>query len=258
MSGRSAASTGWSPQRVGALSDRYLARDRALGEARVLWEIGADGCDVRELRVRLGLDSGYLSRLLRSLESAGLVAVEQSDEDGRVRTARLSAGGRRRARGARQQQRRSRPVLPRAAEPLAAPAPRRRRWREVERPPHRRARRVGGRRPGGPRCAALSGRVRRGARPALRPRFRPGAQHPGRAPRAAAARGTLPGCHPSRRAGRLRGPEAPRRGAGGAQAHVGRRPRAGARARAPSPRRAREAVPRPRAPASSGSRRTGR
>jgi DNA-binding MarR family transcriptional regulator/GNAT superfamily N-acetyltransferase len=80
-------------ERVGALNDRYLARDRALGEARVLWEIGADGCDVRELRARLGLDSGYLSRLLRSLESAGLVAVEQSDDDGRVRTARLSASG---------------------------------------------------------------------------------------------------------------------------------------------------------------------
>jgi hypothetical protein len=28
-------------QRVGALNDRFLARDRSLGEARVLWEIGA-------------------------------------------------------------------------------------------------------------------------------------------------------------------------------------------------------------------------
>src|SRR2546427_416581 len=56
-------------QRVGALDDRYLTRNRPLGEARVLWEIGADGCDVRALRSRLGLDSGYLSRLLRPLEA---------------------------------------------------------------------------------------------------------------------------------------------------------------------------------------------
>jgi DNA-binding MarR family transcriptional regulator/N-acetylglutamate synthase-like GNAT family acetyltransferase len=80
-------------ERVGALEDRYLAGDRPLGEARVLWEIGVDGCDVRALRSRLELDSGYLSRLLRSLEAAGLVAVEQSAADGRVRTARLTRRG---------------------------------------------------------------------------------------------------------------------------------------------------------------------
>ena len=45
-------------QRVGALNDHYLARDRPLGEARLLWEIGDEGCDVRRLRSRLGLDSG--------------------------------------------------------------------------------------------------------------------------------------------------------------------------------------------------------
>ncbi len=43
-------------QRVGALDDHYLARDRPLAEARVLWEIGPDGCEVRGLRGRLGLD----------------------------------------------------------------------------------------------------------------------------------------------------------------------------------------------------------
>src|SRR3954463_10872473 len=81
-------------QRVGALNDHYLARDRPLGEARMLWEIGADGCDVRILRARLGLDSGYASRLLRSLEAAGLVTVTASPRDARVRTARLTKKGR--------------------------------------------------------------------------------------------------------------------------------------------------------------------
>ena len=62
-------------ERVGALNDRFLGRARPLGEARLLWEIGLDGCEVRLLRSRLSLDSGYLSRLLRSLEAAGLVDV---------------------------------------------------------------------------------------------------------------------------------------------------------------------------------------
>jgi len=48
---------------------------------------------VRLLRARLGLDSGYLSRLLRSLESSGVVVVEPSPQDRRVRTARLTPAG---------------------------------------------------------------------------------------------------------------------------------------------------------------------
>src|SRR5689334_19592534 len=80
-------------QRVGALSEGFLARGRPLGQARLLWEIGPDGCDLRALRSRLDLDSGYLSRLLRSLEAAGLVTVGRSDADGRVRTARLTRRG---------------------------------------------------------------------------------------------------------------------------------------------------------------------
>ena len=80
-------------QRVGALDDHFLARERPLGEARVLWEIGAEGCAVRSLRSRLDLDSGYLSRLLRSLERAGLVTVEASEPDKRLKTARLTSAG---------------------------------------------------------------------------------------------------------------------------------------------------------------------
>jgi DNA-binding MarR family transcriptional regulator/GNAT superfamily N-acetyltransferase len=80
-------------QRVGALQDHYLARDRSLGESRVLWEIGATGSDVRDLRSRLDLDSGYLSRVLRSLEAAGLVTVAPHESDKRVRIARLTTAG---------------------------------------------------------------------------------------------------------------------------------------------------------------------
>ena len=96
-------------QRVGALNDRFLARDRSLGEARVLWEIGAQGRDVRSLRTRLELDSGYLSRLLRSLEAAGLVTVGAKASDRRVRIASLTPAGSA-----------ERAVLDRRAEELAA------------------------------------------------------------------------------------------------------------------------------------------
>jgi DNA-binding MarR family transcriptional regulator/GNAT superfamily N-acetyltransferase len=81
-------------QRIGALDDAFLARGRPLGQARLLWEIGPDGRDVKDLRARLDLDSGYLSRLLRALEGDGLVAVEVNDSDGRLRTVRLTASGR--------------------------------------------------------------------------------------------------------------------------------------------------------------------
>jgi len=80
-------------QRVGALNDRFLARARSLGESRVLWEIGAEGRDIRSLRAQLQLDSGYMSRLLRSLEASGLITVGPRQSDRRVRIARLTRRG---------------------------------------------------------------------------------------------------------------------------------------------------------------------
>ena len=81
-------------QRVGALQDEYLSRGRPLGASRVLWEVGPEGADVRSLRARLDLDSGYFSRLLRSLERERLVVVGADRVDKRVRTVRLTAAGR--------------------------------------------------------------------------------------------------------------------------------------------------------------------
>jgi DNA-binding MarR family transcriptional regulator/GNAT superfamily N-acetyltransferase len=81
-------------QRIGALQDEYLARGRPLGASRVLWEVGEAPIDIRTLRARLDLDSGYLSRLLRALEAEGVVAVEPGGGDRRVRTVRLTDAGR--------------------------------------------------------------------------------------------------------------------------------------------------------------------
>lgn len=78
---------------IGALNDRFLGQGRPLGEARLLWEIRPEGCELRSLRSRLDLDSGYVSRLLRSLEAAGLVTVVPDAADRRTRIARLTPAG---------------------------------------------------------------------------------------------------------------------------------------------------------------------
>jgi DNA-binding MarR family transcriptional regulator/GNAT superfamily N-acetyltransferase len=85
-------------QRAGALDDHFLGRDRPLGESRLLYEIGSGGADLRDLRRRLGLDSGYVSRLVKALQRKGLVRLRQGSADQRVRKARLTAAGRREVR----------------------------------------------------------------------------------------------------------------------------------------------------------------
>jgi DNA-binding MarR family transcriptional regulator/N-acetylglutamate synthase-like GNAT family acetyltransferase len=79
-------------RQVGALSDRYLGR-RPLGESRVLFEIGTAGATPRDLRARLGLDSGYLSRMIGSLERDGLVEKRPNPADGRTKQLCLTSSG---------------------------------------------------------------------------------------------------------------------------------------------------------------------
>lgn len=81
-------------QRMGALTDSFLGRGRPMGESRTLWEIGTEGTELRKLRSRLALDSGYASRVLRALEREGLITVKASRADGRVRMVSLTRKGR--------------------------------------------------------------------------------------------------------------------------------------------------------------------
>ncbi|MET7292125.1 helix-turn-helix domain-containing GNAT family N-acetyltransferase [Streptomyces griseoloalbus] len=85
-------------RRIGALNDHYLGQDRPLGEARLLFEIaehdGPDGVSLRELRSRLGLDAGYLSRMTKTLERQGMVRLSVHPDDNRLRTVRLTPAGR--------------------------------------------------------------------------------------------------------------------------------------------------------------------
>ncbi|WP_369272968.1 GNAT family N-acetyltransferase [Streptomyces sp. R11] len=80
-------------RRIGVLDDHYLGQDRPLGEARLLFEIG-DGASLRELRSRLGLDAGYLSRMAKALEAQGMVRLSAHPRDNRSRMIELTPAGR--------------------------------------------------------------------------------------------------------------------------------------------------------------------
>ncbi|KKD04668.1 bifunctional helix-turn-helix transcriptional regulator/GNAT family N-acetyltransferase [Streptomyces sp. WM6386] len=80
-------------RRIGALDDHYLGQDRPLGAARLLFEIG-EGASLRELRSRLGLDAGYLSRMAKSLEAQGMVRISVHPEDNRLRRIEPTPAGR--------------------------------------------------------------------------------------------------------------------------------------------------------------------
>jgi DNA-binding MarR family transcriptional regulator/ribosomal protein S18 acetylase RimI-like enzyme len=80
-------------QRIGVLEESFLGLGMPLAAARLVFEIGVEGSTVRELRDRLGLDSGYLSRLLRTLQDRGLVVVEPDPSDLRRRRVALTQAG---------------------------------------------------------------------------------------------------------------------------------------------------------------------
>ncbi|MFG2271934.1 GNAT family N-acetyltransferase [Streptomyces chartreusis] len=80
-------------RRIGVLDDHYLGQDRPLGEARLLFEIG-DGMSLRELRSRLGLDAGYLSRMAKALQAQGMVTLSAHPDDSRLRMIEPTAAGR--------------------------------------------------------------------------------------------------------------------------------------------------------------------
>src|SRR5687768_8878856 len=81
-------------QLVGVLSDGHLGTGLPLGQARVLFELGELGpIDMQGLRRFLGLDPGYLSRLLTSLERARLIRTRPSKGDRRVKDVTLTQKG---------------------------------------------------------------------------------------------------------------------------------------------------------------------
>jgi len=79
---------------AGLLTENLLETRHSLTEARVIFELdpGSD-LSMLELRARIGLDPGYLSRLVTRLQRRGLISKRRSSEDGRVQLLRLTAAG---------------------------------------------------------------------------------------------------------------------------------------------------------------------
>src|SRR5204862_3676280 len=80
---------------IGVLADGLLHTPYSLTEARVIFELAhREDAEVAVLRRDLGLDAGYLSRMLARFESDGLVTRTTAAHDGRRRIVRLTAAGR--------------------------------------------------------------------------------------------------------------------------------------------------------------------
>jgi DNA-binding MarR family transcriptional regulator/GNAT superfamily N-acetyltransferase len=80
---------------VGALDEAHLETPYSLAEGRVLFELAhRDRPTATVIGAELGLDAGYLSRLLRRLERRRLIKRTRSPADGRESHLALTAAGR--------------------------------------------------------------------------------------------------------------------------------------------------------------------
>jgi DNA-binding MarR family transcriptional regulator/GNAT superfamily N-acetyltransferase len=82
---------------IGVLRAGLLDSPYSLAEARVLYELAtapATTLEVADLRQRIDMDAGYLSRILGRFENDGLVVRERSDADARKQRIRLTDTGR--------------------------------------------------------------------------------------------------------------------------------------------------------------------
>src|ERR1700751_81501 len=82
-------------RKIGVLHEGLLGSPLSLTEGRVIWELAQrERATASELAAELGLDSGYLSRILAGFEQRGLIERRPSEADGRRVVIALSAVGR--------------------------------------------------------------------------------------------------------------------------------------------------------------------
>src|SRR4051812_27417803 len=83
-------------RQIGVLQEKLLQSPFSLAESRVLYELAhRDGLTASTLAQELGLDPGYLSRILRAFADRGLLERTPSDEDARQNLLALTSAGRR-------------------------------------------------------------------------------------------------------------------------------------------------------------------
>jgi DNA-binding MarR family transcriptional regulator/GNAT superfamily N-acetyltransferase len=82
-------------KQIGVLDDGLLKSPFSLAEARVIYELAARGeATATEIKAELALDAGYLSRLLKGLDSQSLIEKKSTDADARASILSLSDKGR--------------------------------------------------------------------------------------------------------------------------------------------------------------------
>ena len=80
---------------LGTLDDHYLRTEYSLAEGRVMYELATRSrAQAKDVAEALGLDPGYLSRILRKFEKTGLVTRATAVHDKRATDLQLTARGR--------------------------------------------------------------------------------------------------------------------------------------------------------------------
>src|SRR6202171_5198319 len=82
-------------RKLGVLDQQLLKSPFSLSEARVLYELAnRDSVAAKEIGIELGLDPGYLSRIIQNFDESGLITRKPLPSDRRQYRLSMTAKGR--------------------------------------------------------------------------------------------------------------------------------------------------------------------